>query len=126
VGLSLPASWRDLRLDRALLASVGQSLRMFNTNTLMGYRYRPRRIGADAVLFRAGSALGSDDPLQAELETWLDGRLTRIDLAGNHMSILLNTDGAAALAEALKPHLAASEMHGGKMAASTPAGRGAM
>jgi len=105
IGLSLPASFRDLRLDRAFWAGVGRSLRIFNLNTTMGYRYCPSRITAGAVLFRAGSSQGADDPLEAELRTHVAGGVVRVDLAGNHMSIILDPEGAAALAARLKPFL---------------------
>ncbi|MFG1278856.1 SDR family NAD(P)-dependent oxidoreductase [Xanthobacter autotrophicus] len=105
IGLSLPASFRDLRLDRAFWAGVGRSLRIFNLNTTMGYRYCPSRITAGAVLFRAGSSQGADDPLEAELRTHVAGGVVRVDLPGNHMSIILDPEGAAALAARLKPFL---------------------
>ncbi|MCG5237800.1 SDR family NAD(P)-dependent oxidoreductase [Xanthobacter oligotrophicus] len=105
IGLSLPASFRDLRLDRAFWTGVGRSLRIFNLNTTMGYRYCPSRIAAGAVLFRAGSSQGADDPLEAELRTHVAGGVVRVDLPGNHMSIILDPEGAAALAARLKPFL---------------------
>ncbi|MFG1320381.1 SDR family NAD(P)-dependent oxidoreductase [Xanthobacter autotrophicus] len=105
IGLSLPASNRELRLDRAFWAGVGRSLRIFNLNTTMGYRYCPSRIAAGAVLLRAGSPLGADDPLEAELRTHVAGGVVRVDLPGNHMSIILDPEGAAALAARLKPFL---------------------
>ena len=71
----------------------------------MGYRYCPSRITAGAVLFRAGSSQGADDPLEAELRTHVAGGVVRVDLAGNHMSIILDPEGAAALAARLKPFL---------------------
>ncbi|MDI4663602.1 SDR family NAD(P)-dependent oxidoreductase [Xanthobacter autotrophicus] len=105
IGLSLPASFRDVRLDRAFWAGVGRSLRIFNLNTTMGYRYCPSGIAGGAVLFRAGSSRGADDPLDAELRAHVGGGVVRVDLAGNHMSILLDPEGAAALAARLKPFL---------------------
>ncbi|MFG1349929.1 SDR family NAD(P)-dependent oxidoreductase [Xanthobacter autotrophicus] len=106
IGLSLPATFRDLRLDRAFWAGVGRSLRIFNLNTTMGYRYCPSRIAGGAVLFRAGSSHGADDPLEAELRSHVSGGVVRVDLAGNHMSIILDPEGAASLAARLKPFLA--------------------
>ncbi|MFG1365637.1 SDR family NAD(P)-dependent oxidoreductase [Xanthobacter versatilis] len=105
IGLSLPASFRELRLDRAFRAGVGRSLRIFNLNTTMGYRYSPSRITAGAVLFRAGASQGADDPLEAELRTHVAGDVVRVDLPGNHMSIILDPEGAATLAARLKPFL---------------------
>lgn len=105
IGLSLPASFRDLRLDGAFWAAVGRSLRIFNLNTTMGYRYSPAHIVGDAVLFRAGSRLGAEDPLDTELRQHVSGTVVRVDLEGNHMSMILDPKGAAALAARLKPFL---------------------
>ncbi|WP_341991078.1 SDR family NAD(P)-dependent oxidoreductase [Azorhizobium sp. AG788] len=105
IGLSLPAAFRDLRLDRAFWAGVGRSLRIFNLNTTMGYRYSPAQIAGDAVLFRAGSRLGAEDPLETELRRHVSGTVVRVDLEGNHMSMILDPKGAAALAAVLKPFL---------------------
>ncbi len=105
IGLSLPASLRDLRLDRAFWAGVGRSVRIFNLNTTMGYRYSPAQLAGDAVLFRAGSPLGAEDPLEAELRRHVSGHVVRVDLEGSHMSMILSPEGAAALAARLKPFL---------------------
>lgn len=105
IGISLPAEMRDLRLGLDFWRNVARSLRMFNLNTVMGYRYRPGTIGAKAVLFRAGSRLGADDPLESELSRHVAPPPLRIDLEGNHMSIMLDPEGARALAARLRPCL---------------------
>ncbi|GGC48539.1 SDR family NAD(P)-dependent oxidoreductase [Chelatococcus reniformis] len=105
IGIELPAEPRKLRLGPTFWRNVGRALRLFNRNTVMGYRYRPTMMASPAVLFRAGAS-GASDALHSELDRYTSQPVTRVDLEGNHMSILLDPEGARRLAQQLAPYLA--------------------
>jgi len=101
IGLPLPPKIRELRITRQFLRSLEHSRRMFNLNNTIGLRYRPQPIASRIVLFRAGGGTPDTDPIFMDLQRYASQQVERIEMPGNHMSLILDPEISAVLASRL-------------------------
>ena len=73
--------------------------RSFRINSVAGLEYEPGEYGGRAILFRAeGSRPRGEDPVTEDLNRLVKGGVEVHSVPGNHMSIILERKGSAALA----------------------------
>ena len=121
-GISLPPTLSDIwqrspqeqfRFWRTLAGEAYRSLRVFAGSTIASERYQPGSYSGRAALFSAReteSAMAG--LLGTQSEGWLAiarGGATTYDLPGNHMSIVLDPEGAKNLAREIERAIAAAE-----------------
>jgi amino acid adenylation domain-containing protein len=91
-----------------LVSGLWRSYRVVRASFRAGSRYRGGRYGGRATLFRAASgAVSAADPLVGGTRRLCAGGLAVQPVPGDHMSIVMDERGAAALAERLRAALEA-------------------
>jgi amino acid adenylation domain-containing protein len=109
VGISLPPSLDDglrggrrWKFLRTLTSEGLRSLRIFSANFSAGLRYRPRPIPQRATLFRVAGKSRAPDALVATLEKYCGLGVDVFPIGGDHMSIIMNHEDIANLADRLR------------------------
>ncbi len=116
-GISLPQTFTDIRQRsrreqflfwQNLASEAYRSLRVFATNTLAGMRYQPQTYSGRVAVFCARAtarASGKASRAGREFEGWravAGGGITLRELPGNHMTLVLDPEGARGLARAIE------------------------